>query len=95
MRNVISICRGVRWGRGGGGRAAESRARGAGVRECGGGGRTWPGGMLRGDERADQYLASPRQRRARPSASRTTTPRAPQPAAYLIHAVSGMRAFSC
>ena len=50
--------------------------------------------------RADQYLASPRQRRARPSASRTTAPRPPPcPScpllAYLIHAVSGMRAFSC
>lgn len=52
-------------GGGGGGRAAESRAR------------MWRRDAARGGGGADQYLALPGQRRARPSASRTTTRASP------------------
>lgn len=89
MRSEISICMGAgrlsSTGAGEGGGERESRARCGGCGESAG--LAGPRGCCAG--RADQYLALPGRRRARPSASRTTClPVTPHRAHYSLYLIS-------
>lgn len=81
VQSVISICMGWR-----GRRSSRSRALWGGRLEGDRGlGRGGEGEGCCAGDRADQYLALPGWRRARPSASRTTSPYCPQPTTRLFN----------